>query len=210
MGNGTVERLELQRELRPAASPEVAHSDDFDLVQRVLAGERPAREQLATRLGCVGPILRSRHRALNGRLGEDDLLDVAQEVVARVLAKLPTYQGAARLEVWVYSFCESELLRALARRRRQAQRNAELDQVSEDLAIEVELGSEPDLALWSCVGRLPSADQAIVQARHDADLPFQDIAARLGQSVSFTKTRYYRALVQLRACLDRSRGRRSA
>ncbi len=188
----------------------VAYADDLDLVQRVLAGERTAREQLAARLGCVGPILRSRNRAVNGRLGADDLLDVAQEVVARVLTKLPTYLGAARLEVWVYSFCESELLRALARRRRHSQRTIELDPEVVEPAIDEELAREPDLALWGCVSKLQQSDQAIVHARHHAELPFQDIASRLGQTVSFTKTRYYRALVQLRACLDRSRGRRSA
>lgn len=179
-------------------------------MQRVLAGERAAREQLAVRLGCVGPILRSRNRALSGRLGEDDLLDVAQEVIARVLTKLPGYLGAARLEVWVYSFCEIELLRALSRRRQGTRHVGLLDVDSLEPAIDGEPVSEPDLALWGCVAKLHNTDRAILQARHDAELPFQDIAARLGQTVSFTKTRYYRALVQLRACLDRSRRRKSA
>jgi RNA polymerase sigma factor (sigma-70 family) len=186
-----------------------AHRADHQLVQDVLRGDPEARERLAARLGCIGRMLNACNRAVGGGLSDEELLDLAQDTVAKVLAKLPTYLGAAALESWVFVFCRGELLKTLARRRTRA---ALLDDPDAQLAAPeaLETSSERHEDLLRCLGKLPAADARVVILKHFEELPFAQISTRVGDGLSAIKSRYYRALVQLRECLSRAERKRPA
>ncbi len=204
--------MEQLRNPSPPKSPveaTPAHRADHRLVQEVLRGDPEARERLAARLGCIGRMLGACNRSVGGGLNDEELLDLAQDTVAKVLAKLPTYLGAAALESWVFVFCRGELLKALARRRTHA---GLLDDPDAQFAAPaaLEACSERHEDLLRCLGKLPAADARVVNLKHFEELPFADISTRVGDGLSAVKSRYYRALVQLRECLSRAERKRSA
>ena len=180
----------------------LAHAADLDLVRAVLAGDRAAGDRLADRLQCIGRFLRTRGRQFCSNLGEADLLDIGQDVLTRILGKLRDYEGRAAIESWVFAFCEGELRNVVRRRQRHKLRVQELDDecIAAPLADAIEDHSE----LLRCMDRLPSIELQLVRHKHYEGLRLEEIAARQQTNLNTIKSRYYRALVQLRHCLDRN------
>ena len=191
----------------PDAEAKVPHGADLALVRAAVQGDVASVDELARRLRCVGRILRVRSRALCGGLPEMELQDLAQDVLVKVLAKLGRYAGRAALESWVFSFCEGELRNALRKRRTRPvplvlEADAPLAAPEED--------RERFEDLLACLEKLESTDRQVVQWKHEGGLQLAEIAARARANLNTIKSRYYRALQQLRGCLEGSARRSSS
>lgn len=185
------------------ATPEpVAHAADLALVRAVIAKDRAAGDRLAVRLGCIGRFLRTRGRRFCSGLSDADLLDIGQTVITRILEKLSDYEGRAAIESWVFAFCEGEMRNVVRRRQRNSVRAQELDDAS--IAAPSEDPIEDHGDLLRCMDRLPSLDLQMVRYKHYDGLRLADIAARMKTNLNTIKSRYSRALSQLRHCLDRN------
>jgi RNA polymerase sigma factor (sigma-70 family) len=191
----------------PGSEDEVSHGADLALVRAAVRGDATSVDELARRLRCVGRILRVRSRALCGGLPEVELQDLAQDVLVKVLAKLRSYAGRAALESWVFSFCEGELRNALRKRRSRPVPLA-LDADAPLAATEADRERFDDLL--ACLEKLASTDRRIVQWKHESGLHLAQIAERACANLNTIKSRYYRALQQLRGCLESSARRTSS
>ena len=103
--------------------PVADHSEDLQLVERMLAGEKAAFEAFAERS------FKALYRFAAARLhGDLDLTrDIVQTAVTKALAKLDTYRGEASLLTWLCACCRNEILMHF-RRRQAAPAENELEQ----------------------------------------------------------------------------------
>jgi RNA polymerase sigma factor (sigma-70 family) len=178
------------------------HADDLRLAKAALAGDKAAGAELADRMTCIGRFLRTRGRRFCPDASEQDLLDIGSEVFVKVWERLPRYEGRAALESWVFAFCEGEVRNEM---RRRIKRKAFAHQIPEDAlpaSPEPEIDHTPVLR---CLDRLPADERQLVRDKHFSDLRLEDIAVRNGSNLNTVKSRYYRALLQLRHCLERTR-----
>lgn len=180
----------------------VSHPEDLALVRSALAGERAAKERLAQRLGCVGRMVAARNRSFGAALDEHALGDLVGDIVVRVLQKLGAYSGYAAFESWVYVFCEGELRNAVRRRRRLAAREAATADGAED-AVPANAPAALDEDVHLCLEKLPEEDRRVMRWKHFEDATLEEIAARLVKNLNTVKSRYTRALRQLKLCLQR-------
>jgi RNA polymerase sigma-70 factor, ECF subfamily len=63
---------------------------------------------------------------------------------------------------------------------------------------------EEQTALWDVVKKLPSAEQQVLIMRHVYNLPYNEVARRIGRSQSACKQLHYRALNRLRRLLEQN------
>ncbi|MBL8843856.1 MAG: RNA polymerase sigma factor [Planctomycetes bacterium] len=182
-------------------SGEASHRDDAALVQAALASDRSAREALAARLECVATMVASLHRRFGRPLADSDLHDLAQETLLKVWQKLDTFNGASRLETWVFQFCFLELKNAMRRGQRRQDRERPLADGA-DLAAAAPAEPLHDLErVVALLDRLPAEDAEWIRLRHFEGLEFESIAQRCGRPANTVKTRYHRALMKLRRWL---------
>lgn len=191
----SVRRTPSRRPMAP-----VTHAEDLRLVQSVVAGDREAGDRLAERLQCIGRFLRTRGRHLLRQATEDDLLDIGADVFQRLWGRLASYGGRASIESWVFAFCEGELRNAL---RRHVRRKVVPQDIPEELLATGSDRTEPDhTPLLRCLDRLPAEERQLVRDKHYGDESIDEIARRLAANVNTVKSRYCRALVRLRHCLE--------
>lgn len=176
------------------------HLADLEMAQRVLAGDPRALEEFVVRMRCVPRFLAGQNSRASSALDEHDLRDLVQDVLALVWRKLPTFQGHANLETWVYHFCAREFLSALRRKRQRAQ----LRPVPEDQSEPVDPVSSSNAPfldadrVYASLETLSPEAVAVIRMKHFDGLTFEEIAQRLDISSNTAKTRYYRGLERLR------------
>jgi len=112
-------------ESREASEPEPVadHTEDLQLVERMLAGDERAFEAFGERF------FKALYRFTAARLAGDRELtrEIVQTALANALAKLAGYRGEASLLTWLCSCCRNEMLMHF-RRRRTAAPEVELDE----------------------------------------------------------------------------------
>lgn len=169
-----------------------------------LARRADALAELASRLRCVPRILVARNRRLARPLSDDELRDLVQDVLAEIWRRLASFEGRSALETWVYGFCGRLLFRA----QRQSVRRSATVAVEQAAVFAAEFASPTDdeelAALARGLGALETLDADIVRLKHFGELSFSDIAAVLDVPVGTTKSRYYRALGELRSAMRSS------
>lgn len=181
---------------------------DRELVQRSLSGEPGAIRELGERMEAIGRILIALNVRRGSPLGFEEVSDLAQEVSLLVWRRRDRFLGRAALETWMYGFCRMELRKALDRRVRKGDLEAQaidhLGRVRES-AIQEDLevgqpgrgsGGSGELQTWT--RHLSDREQEVTLLRHLEQLDFREIASRLGISASSVKTHYYRGLDKLR------------
>lgn len=172
---------------------------DLALVERVLAGDGHARDALCDRLVCVPRTLAILNARSGGRLGSEELADLAQDVVLTVWKKLGTFRGQATLESWAWSFCQLEYSNRSRRGRRRAAVRSGLEDVHEPES------EDPDHVDYDHLERglkaLDPSEEEVIRLKHYEQLMFAEIAERLAISPNTAKTRYYRGMSRLRILL---------
>ncbi|MBI3910259.1 MAG: sigma-70 family RNA polymerase sigma factor [Armatimonadetes bacterium] len=139
-----------------------------------------------------------------GMLGNgEDAADVTQETFLRIHRGLCRFRGESTFTTWLYrvavNLCITELRR---RSRRRFQVLEEVHQPYGECALHEEHGPSPDEAILreedrrsvhAALNLLSPDYRAIMVLRHFQQLPYEEIAAVLGLTLSQVKTRLFRA-----------------
>lgn len=169
------------RQPQPAAD----HSEDLELVGRMLAGEGRAFETFGERH------FRALYRFACARLaGDRDLTrEIVQIAVTKALGKLDTYRGEASLLTWLCSCCRNEILMHW-RRRRSAPEDLELVEGLEPAAgFGMERPGDPEAVflvreraglVHTALDGLPDHYARALEWKYLDRLPVEEIASRLG------------------------------
>ena len=176
-------------------------AEDLALVRAVLARCPVAVLALGERMRCIRKMVRCRRRTLAPWIPASALADLEQAVALRVLECLPRFRGLAGLESWIFAFCEGGVRNAGRFHRRHDARVNLLG--SRAVAALAAAAPRSHLDLRTCLDCLGAADRELVCARHWDGLRLDQLAVRLGVCRNTIKSRYHRAMKQLRACLLR-------
>ncbi len=186
----------------PADGPPPADwSRDRALVEAAVAGDEAARNEVARRMDCIPLFVSDTNRRRGSPLSTFELEEVARNVVLTVWQRLPSFQGLARLETWIFRFCEFTISNAI-------RRNAPVT-VSLDTTQEPEGSTCGDGALTSvdasrvreALGRLEGLEAAVLIQRYFEGCRFDEIATRLAVSVHVVHRAHVRGLKRLEAKL---------
>lgn len=190
------------------------NSDGFDpdeelaFVQRAMRREADAMHEFARRMDCILRMM----SALNARMGRpfstDELGDLVQDTVVVVLKKLPEFEARSDLEGWVYRICQYEFMNRVRAKRRDADRQRELESRT-DPNDQVEAGNPAIIeqeSLRAALDRIDPTDAEIVTLKVFEGLTFDEISQRLGIANGTAKSRYYAAMRRLKDFLDESGG----
>jgi len=169
-----------------------------DLVQRAVAGEREAFDEMVRRT----------HRdafglALRLTSDEEDARDVVQDAYLRAYRSLDRFRGDAQFGTWLYRIVANCASTTTGKRRRH--RHEELP----DESTVAEIRSDHDPALHAdaadlrgrlddAIRDLPPRLRSVIVLRDVYDLPHDAIAEELGITVSAAKVRLHRARRRLR------------
>lgn len=145
----------------------------------------------------------------------NDIEDLAQETVLRLLRSLPSFRGEASAATWVYRIARNTCVDAHRRRAARPQ-TVPLELGEEASAAEAAAGLEPDPAavledavaecfVEHALGELPADYSRIAALRLFDGRSNEEIAARLGTSVDSVKSKLKRARAQLREKLAEPR-----
>lgn len=130
--------------------------------------------------------------------------DLAQEVFIAVYANLDNWKPELNPTPWIYGIARHKLMSHLRRLYGPKSRiNAFQAEITEELLrhsrVENVRGTE---RILGCIEHQPAAERSLLLARYFDGDSVQEIAARLGTTVSAISSQLYRLRHQLRACLD--------
>ena len=94
------------------------YRDDRDLVQRALRKEQVAVEDLIDELARVPCIVRAKNRRIGRPLQPEEEVEVAQEALTAIWAKLHTFEGRSKFSTWLFGFAVTQVLKAVQAKRR--------------------------------------------------------------------------------------------
>jgi RNA polymerase sigma-70 factor (ECF subfamily) len=187
-----------------AAGPSAGADGDAEaiLVQRCLAGDRPAFDALVL-------AYRSRVYALARlALGSvEDAHDVAQETFVRAYEALPRYQSRGQFRVWIYTIAAN-----LCKNRLKARRPV-LSWEEPELAADLidptpgpeatALSRERALVVREALAQMGDRDRLMVLLYYQDDLSLDEIARIVGCRTGAAKVALHRARGRLRERLER-------
>ncbi len=187
------------------------HAPDVRLCTGALAGNEPDLTVLGKRLECVPRLVYHRNQQLGAPLALHELPDLSQDVLSIVWRKLPTYDGRAALETWIYRIGSFELMNLVRKKRRRATKQTEL-QPDQDGDVSMDWVEAPPSTpahlsfegLYLGLDQLSADDEAILRRKHYDELSFEEIGVELGLQTSGAKHRYYTALRRLRLAMPAS------
>jgi RNA polymerase sigma-70 factor, ECF subfamily len=187
----------------PPPSRSARHDDDRELVARMLAGDRAAREQFAERYAPA--VLRFAAAKLGAR--RDLAREMAQAALTRALAHLGSYRGDAALLTWLCACCRNEILMRL-RRDRSAPPMVELPPADLLVAEDRETGEaallarERALRVHLTLDALPERYASVLEWKYVEHLTTDAIARRLGMGAKAAESLLGRARRAFRAAYD--------
>jgi len=177
---------------------------DIELVRGVLAGDPVARAAFARRMRCVPRILSAINFRRSAALTPQDLEDLAQDSLVRVLEKLETFRGHTTLEYWVHRFCYLQTMNWVRKRGRQAEKTAPLeDEIGVDGRETPRLDSGE---LEQLMDQMHPREAEAVRLKLFEELDFDQIGKRLEVPPATAKSRYYRGISWLQRRVGRQAG----
>jgi len=169
------------------------HAADLQLVQRALAGDPRAKEDLGERLRCVEAFVRTIHRRCHRPLAPSACEDLSQDIRARVLQCLHQFRGESKLESWCYQISRGQVLNSF----RSESRRAQSDSLEHEPEARAERAFELAEEYQAALAKLGPPDDTIVRLRALEELEFAEIGRTLAMHTGTVKTRYRRALARL-------------
>jgi RNA polymerase sigma-70 factor (ECF subfamily) len=174
------------------------------LVLRAQAGDDDAFEALVSTF--QQSLLAVAHRFAHN---PDDAQDIVQEAWSRIARHLGDLRDAPRFRAWalrIARHCSIDFLRAhRTERTRSVSADAEafdnirdFRQVPPDESI---IASEAEAELKAALALLPAADRALLDLREVEELPYTEVARRLGITVGAAQVRAFRARRRLQRLL---------
>lgn len=178
-------------------------SDDSDLIELALAGDRSAFSLL---------VQRYQDRLFAAMLqvtgSSEEAEDVVQDAFVRAFLKLDTFQNNSQFFTWLYRIAFNSALSRIRRRRG----TTSLDQARETVGEEpVDNIGAPDERMLrdervrmvqAALQRLSEDHRAILVLREMEDYAYEDIAEILQISIGTVRSRLSRARSQLRMVLE--------
>jgi RNA polymerase sigma-70 factor (ECF subfamily) len=188
----------------PGYKVTVANPTDADLVDAALAGDREAFDAIV-----------ERHRRHVYQLcyrfvgNHEDASDLAQDVFIRAYRGLKTFKGQASLGTWLYRIAVNvSLNRVGVKTPRPVSLEPLLAGNDERLASTAESAADALLRgeraeqVRAAIARLPKKQRATLILRVYHDLPHEEIAGILGNSVGAVKANFFHALNNLKKLLS--------
>jgi RNA polymerase sigma-70 factor (ECF subfamily) len=142
-------------------------------------------------------------RFIRRRVADDHVADeLLQETFVRVHRSLPALQEADRLAAWVYRIARNVIHdhHRQAARATLALADDPADGADDRLGC---LRGRANVWLGEMVGQLPDGYRDAIQLSEVEGLPQQEVAGRLGLSLSGAKSRIQRGRAMLKAVLER-------
>jgi RNA polymerase sigma-70 factor (ECF subfamily) len=133
----------------------------------------------------------------------DTAMDVLQDTFLKVFDKLPGFRGEAPFWGWLRQIAVNECLMRLRGRGRDEPAEAEAfepDRLEHDGLLPPQAADAAALA--AALGRLPDKTRSVLWLYHAEGYTHEEIAALLGQSVSFSKSQLARGTRKLRTLLQ--------
>jgi RNA polymerase sigma-70 factor (ECF subfamily) len=174
-------------------------SSDETLIQRALQGSERAWVSLVKR----------HEKAIYNHLlrmtgNPSDAMDVMQDVFLSVYRNLPNYRGEGVFPAWVMRAASNRAIDSLRRRARRPEQSLEDEHsVHQNLSG----GQEPNKSLnqtrereslLSLLATLPAELRLVIELKFFQQYTFEEVAQHIGIPSATAKTRYYRALQELR------------
>ena len=187
---------------------EASWADDLDLVQRSLAGDRAAANELVDRMICIPRFLRTFDARAARPLGDHALADLEQEVATRVWRDRERFSGSSRIESWIYGYARRVHQEAMSAERGLNERVTALDdgafeQVDPSGPVDEAVADQLDAqALLGLIDELPEREREVVLAKLLTDASFTEIARERDEDVNAVKTRYYRTLDRIKGLVE--------
>lgn len=185
---------------------QAAPSDEpiTQLVLRAQAGDDAAFEALVHALHHTLLVVVRRHIR-----NPDDADDILQEAWARIARHLAAMREPSRFRAWaarIARHCSIDFLRShRAERLRSISTDGDLLSTIEDAALQPPdaalLASEASQQLRSALARLSAQDRALLDLREVHELPYTQLAGRLGITVGAAQVRVFRARRRLQHLL---------
>ena len=177
--------------MMPASTKE--RDVDRDLVDRYLAGDMLAFDELMTRH--ERQVFRLCFRFVKNR---EDALDLTQEVFIKAFENLSAFRGDARFKTWLYRVTVNHCLNRV---KKHAQEFVEVTEsigsvhpASHNRLLERE---RRDI-VRDLMQNLPPKQKAILELRMNDNLSYEEIAGILNRSVSTIKSSVFFALRKLK------------
>lgn len=183
---------------RPMASPmtlRVVPGTDRALIARALDGEPAAERELYDRH--VERVYRMVFRLAGDA---ETAREWTQDAFVRAFERLGTFRGEAAFSTWLGSIAISVALNGLRRRKRQWQRETELDG---EMVGATRDRIEPDLRrqLHDAIAGLPEGYRTVLVLHELEGYTHEEIGALLGIDQGTSKAQLFRARARLRAAL---------
>ena len=163
---------------------------DFEVIQRVLAGETAAFDRL------VAQYRQEVYRlAFRMTRNAEDAKDLAQETFIQAYRSLGTFRGHSRFYTWLYRIAVNLCLNHLKASARQDPTEAD-EQLPDSRAdsLSVLLKDERDRALTEAIKTLPPQQKATLTLRVHQGLGHKEIAEILECSEGTAKANYFHAV----------------
>ena len=178
---------------------------DFSLVERYLAGDMTAFDELMIRY--ERQIYRVCYRFVENR---DDAKDLAQEVFIKVFEHLPAFRRESSLKTWLYRIAMNHCINHVKKNSREFVEVTEtIGSTGPSIHAEMEDRERRDY-LRRLVKRLPPKQKAILELRIHEQLSYEEIAKISGRSVSTIKASVFFALERLRKLVKDPKDRTGA
>lgn len=195
----------------PSARPQpMAVPTDEELVAAYLKGNKVAFEEIVRRY-------EDRLYRLSFRMvgNHHDALDAVQEILLKLLAALPKFQGRSRFGTWLYRLAANTCLDMRRKRGRTAAESldatlehtpaASLGMLDDELMDNPEYYVEQQYRenlVRAALEQLPENQRQLLVLRDLDDLSNSQVADQLGIEVGALKARLHRARQALRRILD--------
>lgn len=195
----------------PSARPHpVAVPTDEELVTAYLKGHKSAFEEIVRRY--EDRLYRLSFRMLGNH---HDALDAVQEILLKLMAALPKFQGRSRFGTWLYRLAANTCLDIRRKRGRTAAESLEAtlehspgaslamldDRPSDNPDVFVEQHYREEM-VRAALGQLPESQRKLLVLRDLEDLSNSQVADLLGIEVGALKARLHRARQALKRILD--------
>jgi RNA polymerase sigma-70 factor (ECF subfamily) len=178
---------------------------DFKLVERYLAGDMTAFDELMLRY--ERQIYRVCYRFVENR---DDARDLAQEVFIKAFEHLPTFRRQSSLKTWLYRIAMNHCINHVKKH------SKEFVEVTEEIgskqpSVHAEMEDREQREQFrQLVKRLPPKQKAILELRIHEQLSYEEIARISGRSVSTIKASVFFALEKIRKLIKEPGARTAA
>jgi RNA polymerase sigma-70 factor, ECF subfamily len=178
---------------------------DFKLVERYLAGDMTAFDELMLRY--ERQIYRVCYRFVENR---DDARDLAQEVFIKAFEHLPTFRRQSSLKTWLYRIAMNHCINHVKKHSKEfVEVTEEIGSTRPSVHAEME-DREQREQFRQLVKRLPPKQKAILELRIHEQLSYEEIARISGRSVSTIKASVFFALEKIRKLIKEPGARTAA